>query len=88
MSNYLVYINIDEAEMGSIKVLREGASEQIIRLELLGSPMKIGSMPTSGKFTPDGKYLFFGRAERDIEPGLSNIYWVSTEVIENVRPKL
>ena len=38
------------------------------------------------RITPDGKYLFFGRSERDIEPGLSNIYWVSTAVIHNVRP--
>ncbi len=37
--------------------------------------------------TPDGEYLFFGRDERDIEPGLSNIHWVSTTVIENLRPK-
>ncbi|GEM_PF-1084739 len=34
--------------------------------------------------TPDGKYLFFGR---DQEDGTGNIYWVSTEVIENLRPK-
>ena len=37
--------------------------------------------------SPDGKYLFFGRDERDIEPGLADIYWVSTEVIEKLRPK-
>ena len=37
--------------------------------------------------SPDGKYLFFGRDERDIEPGLANIFWVSTEVIEKLRPK-
>ena len=36
--------------------------------------------------TPDGKYLFFGRDERSIEPGLSNVYWVSTEVIHKLRP--
>lgn len=37
--------------------------------------------------TPDGKYLFFGRDERTGEgPGLANIYWVSTDVIENLRP--
>jgi len=35
--------------------------------------------------TPDGKYLFFSRYN---EAGaIANIYWVSTEVIENVRPK-
>ena len=37
--------------------------------------------------SPDGKYLFFGRDERAIEPGLADIYWVSTEVIESLRPK-
>lgn len=40
----------------------------------------------SPRITPDGKYLFFGRSERDVEPGLSNVYWVSTEVIHKVRP--
>jgi len=34
----------------------------------------------------DGTYLFFGRDERDIEPGLANIYWVSTEVIYRLKP--
>ena len=33
--------------------------------------------------TPDGKYLFFTRDED--ENGLSNIYWVSTEIIEKLR---
>lgn len=37
--------------------------------------------------SPDGQYLFFGRDERDIEPGLSDIYWVSTEVIKQLKPK-
>jgi hypothetical protein len=37
--------------------------------------------------TPDGKYLFFGRSEGAMEPGLSNLYWVSTEIIEKLRPK-
>ncbi|GGG12505.1 hypothetical protein GCM10011344_11460 [Dokdonia pacifica] len=55
-------------------------------------PMNLGSTVNSDfdekspKITPDGNYLFFGRSERDIEPGLSNIFWVSTEVIEELRP--
>lgn len=36
--------------------------------------------------TPDGKYLFFSRYNE--KGGISDLYWVSTEVIENVRPKL
>jgi Tol biopolymer transport system component len=36
--------------------------------------------------TPDGKYLFFSRSNE--ENKLSNFYWVSTEIIEKLRPKL
>ncbi|MBL0682935.1 PD40 domain-containing protein [Aquimarina mytili] len=36
--------------------------------------------------SPDGKYFFFTRS--NIEDGLSDLYWVSTEVIEKLRPKL
>ncbi len=56
------------------------------------NPINLGRVVNSDfgekgpSITPDGKYLFFGRAERDIEPGLSNIYWVSTEIIEKLRP--
>lgn len=39
------------------------------------------------RITPDGKYLFFGRDEGPIEPGLANIYWVSTAVIEKLKPQ-
>lgn len=35
--------------------------------------------------TPDGKYLFFSRYNE--EGAIANIYWVSSQVIENVRPK-
>lgn len=35
--------------------------------------------------TPDGKYLFFSRYNE--EGGISNFFWVSTAVIEQVRPE-
>ena len=53
----------------------------------LGTIVNTNFSEKTPTITPDGKYLFFGRDERDIEPGLANIYWVSTEVIENLRPK-
>ena len=53
----------------------------------LGNTVNTSFNEKAPRITPDGKYLFFGRDERDIEPGLSNIYWVSTEVIEILRPK-
>jgi hypothetical protein len=39
---------------------------------------------TVATVTPDGKYLIFSRRT---EGDALNLYWVSTEVIENVRPK-
>ena len=53
----------------------------------LGNAINTSFNEKGPRITPDGKYLFFGRDERDIEPGLSNIFWVSTKVIENLRPK-
>lgn len=53
----------------------------------LGSTVNSDFDEKSPRITLDGKYLFFGRSERDIEPGLANIYWVSTEIIEKLRPK-
>lgn len=52
----------------------------------LGNTINTSFNEKGPRITPDGKYLFFGRDERDIEPGLSNIYWVSTEVINKLRP--
>lgn len=52
----------------------------------LGSTINSDLDEKSPRITPDGKYLFFGRSERDVEPGLSDVYWVSTEVIYKVRP--
>lgn len=53
----------------------------------LGNTINTSFNEKSPSITPDGKYLFFGRDERDIEPGLSNIYWVDAQIIETLRPK-
>lgn len=37
--------------------------------------------------SPDRKYLFFGRDEKNMERSSANIHWVSTEVIKKLRPK-
>jgi len=50
----------------------------------LGNTINSDFDETGPRITPDGKYLFFGRGERDVE--LGNLYWVSTEVIYKVRP--
>ena len=62
---FLAYINQDEANCGLIRVLRDGPSQQIIRLENIGSPVKIGGKPTLGKFTPDGKYFLILDQKKD-----------------------
>ena len=53
----------------------------------LGTTVNTTFSEKTPTISPDGKYLFFGRDERAIEPGLANIFWVSTEVIEKLRPK-
>lgn len=51
----------------------------------LGDTVNSDFGETVPSVTPDGKYLFFSRYNE--EGGLSNFYWVSTRVIENLRPK-
>ncbi|WP_109853178.1 PD40 domain-containing protein [Aquimarina sp. AU58] len=52
----------------------------------LGNTINSNFDEKNPSITPDGKYLFFGRAERNGEIGLANVYWVSIEVINKVRP--
>lgn len=49
----------------------------------LGGEVNSNFSETCPSITPDGKYLFFSRYNE--EGGLSNLYWVSTEVIEKLR---
>ena len=50
----------------------------------LGNEVNSNFAETCPSITPDGKYLFFGRYNE--EGGISNFYWVSTEVIYKVKP--
>ena len=50
----------------------------------LGESVNSNVGETVPSVTPDGKYLFFSRYNE--EGGLSNLYWVSTQVIEDLRP--
>ena len=50
----------------------------------LGNEVNTTYPETCPSVTPDGNYLFFGRYNE--EGGLSNFYWVSTTVINKVKP--
>lgn len=49
----------------------------------LGSAVNSNFSETSPRITPDGKYLFFNRYNE--EGGISNFYWVSTEIISKLK---
>ncbi|NVK25744.1 MAG: PD40 domain-containing protein [Gammaproteobacteria bacterium] len=51
----------------------------------LGDEINTPYNETVPSITPDGKYLFFSRYNES--NGLSNFYWVSSEVIEELRPE-
>ena len=51
----------------------------------LGSEVNSNFLEVVPSITPDGKYLFFSRFNE--ESTTSDLYWVSTEVIENLRPQ-
>ena len=45
----------------------------------MGNVMNTDQPEANATFSPDGKYIFFSRGE--------DIYWVSTKIIEELRPK-
>ena len=51
----------------------------------LGGEVNSTFSETVPNISPDGKYLFFSRY--DEVGGLSNFYWVSSDVIEKLKPK-
>lgn len=46
-------------------------------------PIKLGMDAGTPSVSPDGKYLFFTAGER----GKSDIYWVSTKIFDDLKPK-
>ena len=53
----------------------------------LGDKVNTGAWEASATVTPDGKYLFFNRNIGSDNYENVDIFWVSTEVIEKLRPK-
>ena len=51
----------------------------------LGNEVNSNFSESCPSITPDGKYLFFNRSNDKDES--SNVYWVSTEIIDKLRPK-
>jgi Tol biopolymer transport system component len=62
--------------------MKEGTWTKPINLGITVNSIFNETVPT---VTPDGKYLIFSRSTKGPE---SDLYWVSAEVIENVRPKV
>lgn len=53
----------------------------------LGDKINTKAWEASASVTPDGKYLFFNRNMGSDDFENVDIFWVSSEVIENLRPK-
>ncbi|QCW99059.1 hypothetical protein FGM00_02605 [Aggregatimonas sangjinii] len=50
----------------------------------LGNEVNSNFNESCPSITPDGKYLFYNRSNEDES---SNVYWVSTEIIDKIRPR-
>jgi WD40 repeat protein len=55
-NNYLVFTMEESKEIGLLKVTRDGPTTKIIRLDVIGRTLKVGTLPSAGQFTPDGKF--------------------------------
>ncbi|MFN8429882.1 MAG: hypothetical protein U0V04_07880 [Spirosomataceae bacterium] len=69
--DFLVFLKKETREIGLVKVLRDGPTGNIIRLELVGNTIKMEGNLKTGEFTKDGKY-FLVLDSRD-EPGTNSL---------------
>ncbi|UTA69934.1 WD40 repeat domain-containing protein [Emticicia sp. 21SJ11W-3] len=63
--NYLAITLADKREIALVKTTRDGPSNKIIRLELQGKSLKVGSSPGVGQFTADGKFFLLVDTKKD-----------------------
>lgn len=54
--DYLAFTAEDYRQVGIIKFVKDGPTKQIIRAEILGNAIRVGNFPSTGEFTPDGKF--------------------------------
>jgi 6-phosphogluconolactonase (cycloisomerase 2 family) len=64
--DFLAYIKKGTKEIGLIKVIKDGPTQKIIRLELHGNTLKLEGLPKMGKFSKDGKYFFVLDSKNEI----------------------
>jgi 6-phosphogluconolactonase (cycloisomerase 2 family) len=64
--DFLAYIKQDTKEVGLIKVVRDGPTQKIVRLEQFGNTIKMEGLPTTGSFTKDGKYFIVLDQKKDL----------------------
>jgi DNA-binding beta-propeller fold protein YncE len=70
--DYLVYIKQDTKEIGLVKIIKDGPSQKIIRLEQSGSTIKLDGLPKTGLFTNNGKYFLVLDTHNPISPEAAN----------------
>jgi WD40 repeat protein len=54
--DYLAFITDNSNEVGLYKMIREGG--KLKNVEMVGKPIKVGTDPGYGQFSPDGKHYF------------------------------
>ncbi|MFY7911536.1 MAG: YncE family protein [Emticicia sp.] len=65
-NNFLAFTMEESKEVGLMKVTRDGPTTKIIRLDVVGRTIKVGSLPSAGQFTPDGKYYLIPDVKSNI----------------------
>ncbi len=80
----LVYTRNEENKDHDIYVCFEEKNGTWTKPIPLGNEINSNFGESCPSITPDGKYLFFNRSNEDKS---SNMFWVSTEVLEKLRPR-
>lgn len=87
--SYLIFDSKREGGFGDsdIYISYRQQNEEWGRPINLGNKINTEAWEASASVTPDGKYLFFNRNMGSDDYENVDIFWVSTEIIEKLRPK-
>lgn len=87
--SYLIFDSKRESGFGDsdIYISYRQQNEEWSRPINLGNKINTEAWEASASVTPDGKYLFFNRNMGSDNYENVDIFWVSTEIIEKLRPK-
>ncbi len=87
--SYLIFSESDTSYEALVISFNKGNNEwtKPVNMDVTGAGINVSGYQNRPTFSPDGKYLFYNSHDSE-KPDVSDIYWVSADVIKDIRIKV